>query len=77
MDCFSASILAHVRPPGESLEAGINRLVMKVFPNYEAVALRKEKILCFLAGLDLTLKAKCLLQGATDLEEALTIVQWC
>lgn len=79
MDRFRASLSARVRAPRESLEvfaADISQLVAEAFPEYGDVA-QTEKFWCFLAGLDLALKAKCLEQGATDLEEALTIAERC
>lgn len=69
-----------MRAPGESLEvyaADVSRLVVEAFPDYGAVARREEKFRRFLAGMDPALRAKCLEQGATDLEEALTIAERC
>lgn len=80
MDRFRASLSARVRAPGESLEvyaADVSRLVTEAFPDYGDVAQRKEKFRRFLAGLDPALKAKCLEQGATDLEEALHVAERC
>lgn len=80
MDRFRASLTARPRAAGESLEvyaADVSRLVAEAFPDYGVVARREEKFRRFLAGLDPALKAKCLEQGATDLEEALTIAERC
>lgn len=80
MDRFKANLSARPRAPGESLEvyaADVSRLVVEAFPDYGVVARREEKFRRFLAGLDPALKAKCLEQGATDLEEALTIAERC
>lgn len=52
-------------------------LVTEAFPDYGDVAQREEKYRCFLAGLDPPLKAKCLEQGAIDLEEALQVAERC
>ena len=80
MDRFRASLSARVRASGESLEvyaADVSRLVTEAFPDYGGVAQREEKFRRFLAGLDPALKAKCLEMGATDLEEALHVVERC
>ena len=80
MDRFRASLSARGRAPGESLEvyaADVSRLVGEAFPDYGDVAQREEKFRRFLAGLDPALKAKCLEQGATDLEEALQVAERC
>uniref|UniRef100_A0AAV2LHR9 Uncharacterized protein n=1 Tax=Knipowitschia caucasica TaxID=637954 RepID=A0AAV2LHR9_KNICA len=79
MDRFRATLSARPRGAGESLEvyaADVSRLVAEAFPDYGVVA-RREKFRRFLAGLDPALKSKCLEQGATDLEEALTIAERC
>ena len=80
MDRFRANLSARMRAPGESLEvyaADVSRLVLQAFPGYGDVAQREEKFRRFLAGLDPALKSKCLEQGATDLEEALTVAERC
>ncbi|KAK7922816.1 hypothetical protein WMY93_009718 [Mugilogobius chulae] len=80
MDRFRANLSARPRAAGESLEvyaADVCRLVAEAFPDYGIVARREEKFRRFLAGLDPALKAKCLEQGATDLEEALTVAERC
>ncbi|CAL1591898.1 unnamed protein product [Knipowitschia caucasica] len=80
MDRFRATLSARPRAAGESLEvyaADVSRLVAEAFPDYGVVARREEKFRRFLAGLDPALKSKCLEQGATDLEEALTIAERC
>ncbi|XP_024119878.1 uncharacterized protein LOC112141069 [Oryzias melastigma] len=80
LERFRTSLSARTRAAGESLQvfaADVSRLVMAAFPQYGDVAQRKEKFRRFLAGLDPALKAKCLEQGATDLEEALIIAERC
>ncbi|XP_061765808.1 uncharacterized protein LOC133558442 [Nerophis ophidion] len=80
LDCFRANISARLRAPGESLEvyaADISKLVQEAFPGYGDIAQKEEKFRRFLAGLDPALRAKCHEQGATELEEALTIAGRC
>lgn len=80
MDRFRASLSARVRASGESLEvyaADVSRLVTEAFPDYGDIAQREEKYRRFLAGLDPALKAKCLEQGATDLEKSLQVAERC
>lgn len=80
LDCFRANLSARPRAPGESLDvyaADISKLVQEAFPGYGEIAHKEEKFRRFLAGLDPSLRAKCHEQGATDLEEALTIAGRC
>ncbi|KAM3623996.1 uncharacterized protein V6R79_017818 [Siganus canaliculatus] len=80
MDRFRANSSARSRAPRESLEvyaADLSRLVAEAFPDYDVVATREEKFRRFLAGLDPALRAKCLEQGATDMEEALIVAERC
>lgn len=53
------------------------QLVVEAFPDYGAIVHREEKFWCFFASLDPALNTKCLEQGTVDLEEALTIAEWC
>lgn len=57
--------------------ADISRLVAEAFPDYDQAARNGERFRYFLAGLDPALQAKCYEQGATDMEEALTIASRC
>lgn len=80
MDRFRASLSARPRAPRESLEvfaAEMSRLVDEAFPDYGDKAQKEEKFRRFLAGLDPVLRTKCQEQGATDLEEAVTIAGRC
>ncbi|RVE68762.1 hypothetical protein OJAV_G00094580 [Oryzias javanicus] len=80
LERFKTSLSARTRAAGESLQvfaADVSRLVMAAFPQYGDMAQREEMFRRFLAGLDPALKAKCLEQGATDLEEALIIAERC
>ena len=77
---FQTCISARPRQPNESLEvyaADVSRLVAEAFPDYDRVARNGETFRRFLAGLDPALQAKCHEQGATDVEEALTIAGRC
>ena len=49
----------------------------EAFPDYDRAASDGETFRRFLAGLDPALQAKCHEQGATDVEEALTIAGRC
>lgn len=62
-----------VKEPLEVFAAEITRLVLEAFPDYGAPAIAMERFRRFVAGLDLTLQAKCHEHGATTLEEALVI----
>ncbi|XP_024122024.1 uncharacterized protein LOC112142718 [Oryzias melastigma] len=80
LERFRTSLSARTRAAGESLQvyaADVSRLVVAAFPQYGDAAQREEKFRRFLAGLDPGLKAKCLEQGATDLEEALIVAERC
>lgn len=77
---FQTCVSARPRLANESLElyaADISRLVAEAFPDYDRGAQNGEKFRRFLAGLDPGLRAKCHEQGATDLDEALTIAGRC
>lgn len=77
---FQTCVAARPRQPNESLEiyaADISRLVAEAFPEYDKAARGGETFRRFLAGLDPALQAKCHEQGATDMEEALTVASRC
>lgn len=80
MERFRASLSARPRAARESLEvyaAEISKLVDEAFPEYGDRAQREEKFRRFVAGLDPVLRTKCYEQGATDMEEAVTIAGRC
>lgn len=77
---FQTCISAWPRQSNESLEvyaADVSRLMAEAFPDYDGAARNGETFRRLLAGLDPALQAKCHEQGATDVEEALTIAGRC